>query len=98
MTDLENSINGLPLETWEACYRPGMHEFAAATWVYTAEGQDTVRLAFGNCGPWKSANSRIPVFTHAVTISASVAVELAHALLKHFAAPLDDRPRSSGEN
>ncbi|MDQ9171721.1 hypothetical protein Q8A64_15005 [Oxalobacteraceae bacterium R-40] len=90
-------IQGLTLDWWEACYRPGMPEFAGGTWAYTVEAADTVRLVFGNAGPYKSENQRTPVFTHAVTIPAEVAVDLAEALLKHFAANRHSQPRTSGE-
>jgi len=98
MSDQTEVIDGLTVEMWEACYRPGMPEFAGATWAYTREGPDSVRLVFGNHGPYKSDGSRTPTFTNAITIPASVAVELAHAMLKHFAAPRDVRPKTSGEN
>lgn len=98
MTDSTTSINGLSLDFWQACYRAGMPEFAAASWAYTVETSDTVRLVFGNLGPMRPDGQRIPVFTNAVTIPASVAVELSHALLKHFAAPIGSRPQTSEEN
>lgn len=98
MSDQPELINGLTIEMWEACYRPGMPEFAGVSWAYTQEGSESVRLVFGNQGPYKPDGSRTPVFTNAITIPASVAVDLAHAMLKHFAAPMDSRPKTSGEN
>lgn len=95
MTDRKTIIDGQPLEFWEACYRPGMPEFSAVRWAYTVESPDTVRIAFGNRGPYNADGSRVPVFTNAVTIPAGVAVELAHALLKHFAASEDHQPRAT---
>lgn len=98
MSDQPVLIDGLTAETWEACYRPGMPEFAGVSWAYTVESPDSVRLVFGNLGPRRPDGPRMPVFTNAITIPAAVAVELANALLKHFAAPLDKRPKTSGEN
>jgi len=98
MTDQKPLIDGQTLDFWNACYRPGMPEFSAVRWAYTVESSDTVRIAFGNCGPYNPDGSRTPVFTNAVTIPAGVAVELAHALLKHFAASDHDRPRASEGN
>jgi hypothetical protein len=98
MNDQNTLINGLTVDMWEACYRPGIPEFSAVSWVYTVESPDTVRLVFGNLGPYKSDGSRQPVFTNAVTLPANVVVELAEAMLRHFAAPADKRPKTSGEN
>jgi hypothetical protein len=98
MSNEKSLINGLTAEIWEACYRPGMPEFAATTWVYTVESAETLRLVFGNLGPYKDDGSRTPVFTNAITIPATVAVPLAEAILKHYASPLANRPRTSGEN
>jgi hypothetical protein len=92
MMNKNSLINGQTLEFWEACYRPGMPEFSAVSWAYTVESEDTVRVAFGNLGPYNLEGSRTPVFTNAVTIPADVAVGLAHALLQHFAASESDRP------
>lgn len=97
MSDRPAVIDGLTADMWEACYRPGMPEFAGVSWAYTVESPDLIRLVFGNLGPYKSDGTRTPVFTNAVTIPASVAVELAHAMLKHFAAPTNARPQTSGE-
>jgi hypothetical protein len=98
MSDQHLLINGLTADMWEACYRPGMPEFAGVSWAYTVESADTVRIVFGNLGPCRADGSRTPVFTNAVTIPATVAVALANAMLKHFAAPSDKRPKTSGEN
>lgn len=98
MTDRKPLFDGQTLDFWDACYRPGMPEFSAVHWAYTVESPDTVRGAFGNRGPYNTDGSRTPVFTNAVTIPAGVAVELAHALLQHFAASDGDRPRSNEGN
>lgn len=78
------------METWEAAFRSGMPEFAASTFVFSGESESQVRIAFGNRGPFISEGVRKPVFTHAVTLAPSVAVELARVLLEHYAKPKDD--------
>lgn len=97
MNDKTVVIDGLTPEWWAACYRPGMPEFAGSTWAYTTETPDSVRLVFGNSGPYKADGTRTPVFTNAITIPASVAVDLAQGLLKHFASPENQQPKTSGD-
>jgi hypothetical protein len=96
MSDQEK-IQGLTVEQWEAFYRPGIVEFAASTWAYTDETTESVRLVFGNQGPYAADGRRTPIYTHAVTLSAGAAVDLAEALLKRFAAPSAQRPMTSAE-
>ena len=81
---------GLKLETWEAAFRPGMPEFAASTFAFSGETESQVRIAFGNAGPFVSEVERKQVFTHAVTLPPSLAVDLARVLLEHYARPKDD--------
>ncbi|WP_143010722.1 hypothetical protein [Cupriavidus necator] len=90
MTDKSKVVQGLSLAQWEAMFRPGMPEFAASTVVFSGEAEGQVRIAFGNRGPYVSESERVPVFTHAVTLSPSVAVDLARVLIEHFAKPADD--------
>ena len=91
-------VDGLPLEQWEASFRPGMPEFAATTFTFTAESTGLVRIAFANGGPRLSESGpRKPVYTHAVTLPPEVAVDLAGLLLKFFAEPTDDRSSTSGQ-
>lgn len=90
MTDKLQIIQGLSLAHWEAIFRPGIQEFAASTATFSTEIHDQVRIAFGNLGPYINESERSPVYTHAVTLSPSVAVELARVLLEHFAKPADD--------
>lgn len=86
-TTPSHEYNGLSLTQWKAAFRPGIEEFAASHFIYTDE-DGSVRIAFGNRGPVVSADgSREPVFTHAITISAGLAVELARHLLKRVAEP-----------
>jgi hypothetical protein len=90
MTDKLLTVQGLSLAQWEALFRPGIQEFAASTFMFSREAHEQVRIAFGNSGPFTNESERSPVFTHAVTLSPSVAVELARMLLEHFAKPMDD--------
>lgn len=90
MTDKSTVANGLELAQWEAVFRPGMPEFAASSFVFSKETEEQVRIAFGNQGPFVSENQRTPVYTHAVTLSPAIAVELARVLIEHFAKPKDD--------
>ena len=90
MTAKSQVVSGLTLAQWEAMFRPGMPEFAASTFTFSGEAEGQVRIAFGNRGPFVSDSERLPVFTHAVTLSPAVAVELARVLIEHFAKPADD--------
>ena len=57
-----------------------------------------VRIAFGNSGPWiDESGNREPVFTHAVTLTPQIAVDLAGLLLKHYAQPDGDRRSDAGK-
>ncbi len=88
MTDKQKNVQGLPLETWESMYRPGMPEYAASMFVFSREHPGFVRIAFGMNGPVvDDAGKRQPVFGHAVLLPPEVAVELARQLLKHYAEP-----------
>ncbi|MBF4557188.1 hypothetical protein H7698_13975 [Pseudomonas sp. p50] len=90
MTDKLKIVQGLSLAQWEALFRPGIQEFAASTFMFSGETNEQVRIGFGNSGPYTGEGERSPVFTHAVTLSPSVAAELARVLLEHFAKPTDD--------
>lgn len=84
---MSNIVDGLTLDQWAAAYRPGIVETAAETFVYTPAG-DGLRIAFGNAGPVvDEKGSRVPVFHHAVSTPAHLAVELARLILAHYAAP-----------
>lgn len=95
--DDETKIYGLTQKQWEAAFRPGMHEFAATSFIFTREGPNLVRIAFGNSGPHMSETIRQAVFTHAVTLPPEVAVELAGMLLKAYAEPEAQRSSTSGQ-
>jgi hypothetical protein len=95
---MDKKIQGMTLDFWQSIYRPGMPEFAGSSWAYTVESDDTIRLAFGNLGPYNEKGERSPVFTTAVTIPAAAAVNLAEALLKHFGTAKASRPATSAEN
>lgn len=96
MTDDSNTIHGVSLQQWEASFRPGINEFAASALTFTRENFGQVRIAFGNSGPYINAEgARTPVFTHAVTLSPDLAVELARLLLKSYAEPETDHSISS---
>ncbi|MCB4770508.1 hypothetical protein LGR54_18020 [Ancylobacter sp. Lp-2] len=91
-------VNGLSLQQWEAAFRPGITEFSATTFAFTNEGQNLVRIALGNHGPYKTADgNREPVFTHAVTLTPETAVNLAGLLLKFYAEPKDQQHMTSAE-
>jgi len=84
-------VDGLPLGAWAAMFRPGMYEFAATQFTFTAEGPDLIRIAFGNSGPRvDTSGRRVPVYTHAVTLPPQIAVDLAGLILKHYAKPDKD--------
>jgi len=96
--DEDQIVGGLSLKVWKAAFRPGMPEFAATSFVFTRESEDFVRIAFGNGGPQLGpTGGREAVFTHAVTLSPRVAVDLAGMLLKLCAQAEGERSASSGE-
>lgn len=96
--DKDSLVGGLSLEMWKAIFRPGIPEFASTCFMFTREAKDFVRIAFGNNGPVVSLDgTRAPVFTHAVTLTPEMAVDLAGMLLKFYAEPAGDKSRSSGE-
>lgn len=84
-------VHGLALFQWEAMFRPGIVEFAASSFAFSEEAESQVRIAFCNSGPVVNLQgAREPVYTHAVTLPRSAAVELARVLLEHYAKPTDD--------
>ena len=98
MTDKSQVVDGLSLEQWDAMFRAEMPEYAATTFAFSREHKDLVRIAFGNAGPRVNVDGkRTKLFTHAVMLPPSVAVELAQLLLKFYAEPLDSASKSSGE-
>jgi hypothetical protein len=98
MTTEADKIHGMSLAQWNAVYRPGMPEFAAHTFTFLYEEPGLLRVAFGNGGPFIDTDGgRAPVFTHAVTMTPALAVELARLLLKHCAQPEAEKAVSSAE-
>ena len=90
MTEKSTLVQGLTLEQWAASFRPGMQEFAASAVTFSVETEGQVRIAFANQGPYIDEHTRAPVYTHAVTLSPAIAVDLARLLIQHFARPADD--------
>ena len=87
----EEVVGGLTLSQWEAMFRPGIDEFAAAGFTFSPGVESEVRIAFCNQGPVvNSKGERSPVYTHAVTLPQFVAVDLARLLIEHYAKPADD--------
>lgn len=84
---MSNVVDGLSLDHWAAAYRPGVVETAAEAFIYSRAG-DNIRIAFGNAGPFvDEARQRSPVYHHAVTLPAYLAIDLARLILAHYAAP-----------
>ena len=79
---------GLAVEELEAAFRPGITEFAGEAFIFTRDNPELVRIAFGNAG-MRSGDGfkRVPSYHHAVTMPASLAIELARLLLEKYAAP-----------
>lgn len=90
MTEKSTVVQGLTLNQWAASFREGLPEFAASGFTFTPEAEGQVRIAFSNLGPFIDEHSRAPVYTHAVTLPPSIAVELARLLIQHYARPTDD--------
>lgn len=96
--DEDQIVDGLALKVWRAAFRPGIPEFAATSFIFTTESKGFVRIAFGNSGPRVSQTGpREPVYTHAVTLTPELAVDLAGKLLKFYAQPDGERSSSSAE-
>lgn len=96
MSENNDTLYGVKMEEWDAAFRPGMSEFAASTFVFTRE-DGLLRIAFGNRGPFRPNGIRVPVYTHAVTLTPDLAVELARLLLKSCAEPEASKSTSSAE-
>ncbi|HVZ47065.1 MAG TPA: hypothetical protein VHA82_24875 [Ramlibacter sp.] len=95
MTDTKK-FHGLDADDWQAGFRAGIQEFAGPIFMFSRDG-DFVRIAFGNRGPYVDENKRQPVYTHAVTMSAEMAIELARQLLHSYAAPTPENKKSAAE-
>ena len=91
-------VNGLPLQQWSAIFRPNMPEYAASNFCFTREDHEQVRLVFGNQGPViDPTGKRQPTYTHAVTLTPALAVEMARLLLKFYAEPSSMKSETSAE-
>lgn len=90
MNNKSTLVQGLTLDRWAASFREGMPEFAASGFTFSAEAEGQVRIAFSNLGPFIDEHNRAPVYTHAVTLPPSIAVELARLLIQHYAKHADD--------
>lgn len=94
MTETPKTIHGLQPYDWQAGYRPGIIEFAGPRFMFTREGE-FIRIAFGNWGPYVDETTRQAVYTHAVTMSAEMAVEMARLILHTYAAPRPENMKPS---
>lgn len=91
-----DAIYGVSVAEWKQGFRSGMPEFAATRFLFSAEDENVIRIAFGNNGPYVNAEGmREATYTHAVTLSAKTAVELARLLLKHYAEPVERSKKQS---
>jgi hypothetical protein len=86
MSDAEK-IHGLSLAEWQASHRAGIQEFAAPMFSFSRDGS-FLRIAFGHAGPWVNERTREPVYTHAVTMTEFMAIEMARQILHTCAAPI----------
>lgn len=86
--DKSTTIYGVSAEAWQSAYRLGIQEFSAAQWVFDRSG-GLIRIAFGNQGPPINEQGKrgCPVYTHAVTMTKSMALDLAKKLRDFLAAP-----------
>lgn len=76
------------LRVMAAAYRPGISEFAAASYRFERDREGFVRIALGNIGPVVDGHGRRePVYHHAVTMSGHMAIDLARQILANYAAP-----------
>lgn len=79
---------GISREEWEAAYRAGIAEFAATRFVARI-GSGLVRIVFGIEGPPtdERGTTGSPVYTHAVTLTPDLAIQLSKLLRDVLAQP-----------
>jgi hypothetical protein len=82
------TVFGVSVEEWQSAYRLGIQEFAAHRFVIKREG-DLIRVGFGNPGPPLDEKGQhgCAVYTHAVTMSPTLALELSRTLRDIIAGP-----------
>jgi hypothetical protein len=88
--DLSATVYGIAAEEWQSAYRLGMQEFSAAKWLLHREGSGgLVRIAFGNGGPPINEQGQrgCAVYTHAVTMTEAMALDLVRKLRDFLASP-----------
>jgi hypothetical protein len=81
MSDKAPDVYGLAAEEWQAAYRLGIQEFSALRVIVKKDG-GLIRIAFGNHGPPLNEQglNGCPVYTHAVTMTPALAVDLSRLL------------------
>lgn len=89
--DDASKFSDIPLSQWDQSFRAGMAEYAATSYLFTKEAPNLLRIAFGNSGPYiNSSGIREPRYTHAVTLTPEIAVDLAQKIIMHYAKPSSD--------
>jgi hypothetical protein len=88
MSDSSKKVYGVPLEEWKAAYQIGIQEFSALRFVIKREA-GLIRIAFGNNGPPVNEQglNGCPVYTHAVTLTPELALQLTQKLRDLIASP-----------
>lgn len=88
MSGKKATIFGVLVEEWQSAYRLGIQEFAAHRFIIKREG-DLIRIGFGNPGPPLNEEGQhgCAVYTHAVTMSPAIALELSKMLRDVIAGP-----------
>jgi hypothetical protein len=92
MTTPLKTVYGASQDVWDSAYHRSVQEFGAQRYVIYKEGQ-LIRIALGNNGPPTDelGGRGTPVFSHAVTLSTEVAVQLARSLRDLVAEPLSEQ-------
>jgi hypothetical protein len=86
-------VYGVSRKEWEAAFRPGIQEFAALKFAIMNQ-QGLLRIAFGMPGPPldEKGNRGDAIYTHAVSMTPELALELSKILRNLIAAPQRDEP------
>ena len=88
MSDKDGTVFGVLPDEWQSAYRLGINEFSASKFIVKSDGE-IIRIAFGNSGPPLNEQglNGCPTYTHAVTLTSAMAVELSRVLRDVIAGP-----------
>jgi hypothetical protein len=93
MSTESKTVYGVSEAEWESAFHRSVQEFGATRVVVFKEGSGFIRVAFGNGGPPidEVGGRGTPVYSHAVTITPAMALDLSEILRGLVAAPENDQ-------